>query len=152
MAEKGSHGQSEDAFDGAPDYEELAARRVQDPVEAEHMAHAMDPHYTHASKMEQLADETEEIVARQEEQEEESAIPLEQVESDEGQRRIAEDEDFSNMSRSGASHYATELLHGAAGVTREAGDKAGEIASSVYRRKQNEDPPSAAEARGNDQR
>lgn len=150
MAEKGSRGEREASFD-ASDYEELAARRVQDPVEAEHMAHAMDPLYTQAAKMERLADETKGIVDRQEEQEAESAIPLEQVESDEGQRRIAEEEEDSDMSRSAATHYATELLHGAAGVTREAGDKAGELASSVYRRKQNEDP-STEEAGSNDQR
>lgn len=151
MAEQESHRQREDSFDGASDYEELAARRVQDPVEAEHMAHAMDPHYTQASKMEQLADETEEVLDRQEEQEAESAIPPEQAESDEGKRRIAEEEGANHISRSAATHYANELLHGAAGVTREAGDKAGDIASSVFRRTRSEDPP-LTEERSNDQR
>lgn len=152
MAEQESHGQRGNSFDGASDYEELAARRVQDPVEAEHMAHAMDPHYTQASRIERLADESEEVLDRQEEQEARSAITPEQAESDEGKKRIAEDEEANHISRSAATHYASELLHGAAGVTREAGDKAGELASSVYRRKQNEDPPPAEEAGSSDQR
>lgn len=156
MAEDERHRPAEGSFDGANEYEKLKRQTesgpVQDSVEAEHMAHAMDPYYEQAGDIDRVAREGERLVRSQEEREEEDWITPGQYQTgDLSTRNAADREELHHLERADHLRHASDSLNEGAEATRRAGDEAGDIASSVYRRTRNEDPP-LTEERSNDQR
>jgi len=140
MAEEKRTTSTGDTFESAREYEELEKPQgphpVQDPVEAEHMAHAMDPHYEQASKIDKLFADSYEIEKHESRREEAESIPEEEYQhGDAATRAASEDEAESGVERSIAVDDKRGALEDAGTAARKAGDFAGELASKVYRRK-----------------
>lgn len=138
MAEDGRHHGEESSFAQAHEYEELDQKEphpVQDSTEAEHMAHAMDPHYTRAREIEALRGESHDSMVSQHEKEDEDWVTDEEAAGDPVLDAHAGEESLAGLTRDVAIGDEMIALDQAASKARKAGDAAGEIASSVYRRK-----------------
>jgi hypothetical protein len=108
--------------------------RVEDPVEAEHMAHVMDPHYERATAIDHLAERTQNEVSRVYEQADIDTIiaDTDDQPAEPGRApRHTEDDLIAPL-----EDERTELAD-AAGHAREAGDAEGELTSQAYRRAKN---------------
>jgi hypothetical protein len=128
-----------DEFEGA----EWPGERhiVSDEVEAEHMAHAMDPHYERASKIEQISRDARDVRDEQVAKERDDQISEEAYEQ--GSKELqtqAQDEAASAIHRDVYVGEERIALDEAAKSARRAGDSVGELESQVYRRKRR--PPS----------
>ena len=128
----------EETESSGPGGEAARPARVDDPVEAEHMAHAMKPHYERAKEIKQIRAEGFDTLQRQEAEDRSDVSPDTHLGSDPTIKAQAEDEAASAVER--FSHVGDELiaLDDAADHARKAGDAAGVHASQVYRRKNSE--------------
>lgn len=142
MAERlGPHGESFEHV--SSDEDEHTPHPVQDPVEAEHMARAMDPHYTRASKIDEVATETGQSLVHRQQESMRSRITEEELARNPELTGHADTELNAYVENMVSTERAFGALEKAARHERKAGDAAGEIASSEYRREKHSEERSA---------
>jgi hypothetical protein len=105
--------------------------RVQDPLEAEHTAHAMDPHYVRASEIDRVKERTDEELDRALHPDDVDEVFPEGETPEKGVRSAGE----LFEARIDGLAAESQGLEDAASSAREAGDAHGEQVSKAYRRK-----------------
>jgi hypothetical protein len=114
---------------------------VPDEIEAEHMAHAMDPHYERASKVDQTGRQALNTREEQNALEADDMITPESYEQGNADlQEQGQNEAASAIHRDVYVEEELDALDRAASSARKAGDSAGKLASQVYRRKRPNPP------------
>lgn len=133
MAERptGGEGSSEPNRSNSPDL-------VTDPVEAEHMAHAMDPHYEQASRIDEINLHTQEIA--QADRTRDLSSPLRGDSTDRATIEAQRNEAASGVEREISVEEERTALDDAAEAARKAGDAVGDQASIAFRHEHQEPP------------
>ena len=104
---------------------------VSNPVEAEHMAHAMDPHYEQASRIDELNARSHEIARK--DRERDVSSPLRDDSTDRATIEARGNEVVSWAERQVSVQHERTALDDAADAARKAGDAAGDQTSIAYR-------------------
>src|ERR1700691_6158863 len=100
-------------------------------MEAEHMAHAMDPHYEQASRIDQINAQSHEIA--REDRERDVSSPLREDSADRATIEAQGNEVVSWAERQVSVQEERTALYDAADAARKAGDAAGDQASVAHR-------------------
>jgi len=116
------------------------SHRINDPVEAERMAHAMHPHYEQAGQIDQINLDTDEL-AREERRRDAASLGGESSAlTDTAPKEALENEASTWVDRELSVEDQRRALDAGADAARKAGDAAGEQASIAYRQERQQPP------------